>query len=198
MQAFYDEYDRKIANVPIMFRKGGCSHIYVPELQADILELAYGSDRKFSMVILLPKKPIRLIQVMDNLRIFGLHNVIDRLNQSEEDDELEIYLPKFAIASDHEVTDILLEMGIRDLFSQQSAKLSKITQHPIYVSQFLQKAVINVNEVGTVAAAANLVTLSFQSIPSQFYVNRPFGFIIIERTTNSILFCGNVKNPAIV
>lgn len=181
-----------------MFRKGGCSHIYVPELQADILELSYGSDQQFSMVILLPKKQTKLVQVTDNLRVFGLHNVIDRLNQSEEDDELEIHLPKFSIASDYKVADILSEMGITDLFSQQWASLSKITQHPIFVSQFLQKAVIDVNEEGTVATAANVVTVSFQSIPSEFYVNRPFAFIIIERTTNSILFCGNVKNPAIV
>lgn len=179
-----------------MYRKGGCSHIYVPELQADILELAYGSDRKFSMVILLPTKHVKLVQVTDNLRVFGLHNVIDRLNQSEEDDELEIHLPKFSIATDYKVTDILAEMGIKDLFSEKLASLTKITQHPIFVSQFLQKAVIDVDEVGTVATAANVVTLSFQSIPSEFYVNRPFAFIIIERTTNSILFCGSVKNPA--
>lgn len=140
-----------------MFRKGGCSHIYVPELQADILELAYGSDRKFSMVILLPTKHVKLVQVTDNLRIFGLHNVIDRLNQSEEDDELEIHLPKFSIATDYKVTDILTEMGITDLFSERLASLSKITQHPTYVSQFLQKAVIDVNEEGTLSATASIL-----------------------------------------
>lgn len=181
-----------------MFRKGGSSHIYMPELQADILELSYGSDQKFSMVILLPRKQIQLIRVTDNLRVFGLHNVIARLNQAEEDDELEIHLPKFTIASDYRVTDILTQMGVTDLFSQKLADLSKITQHPIFVSQFIQKAVIDVNEVGTAATAANVVALSFQSIPSEFFVNRPFAFLIIERTTNSILFCGNVKNPAIV
>lgn len=141
-----------------MFRKGGCSHIYVPELQADILELAYGSDQKFSMVILLPTKHVPLVQVTDNLRIFGLHNVIDRLNQSEEDDELEIHLPKFSIATDYKVTDILVEMGITDLFSEKLASLAKITQHPIYVSQFLQKAVIDVNEEGSLSATTSIFT----------------------------------------
>lgn len=142
----------------MMFRKGGCSHVYVPELQADILELAYGSDQKFSMVILLPTKHTKLIQVTDNLRIFGLHYVIDRLNQSEEDDELEIHLPKFSIATDYKVTDILAEMGITDLFSEKLASLLKITQHPIYVSQFLQKAVIDVNEEGTIANRSSRCT----------------------------------------
>lgn len=182
----------------MMFRKGGCSHIHVPELEADIIELAYGLDRKFSMVVVLPKKSISLIKTIDNLRIFGLYNVIDSLNQSEEDPELEIFLPRFSITSDYNLNSILQKMGLRDLFDPQFVNLSKISRHPLYVSHFIQKSKIEVNEKGTVASAASAATLSFQSIPLEFYVNRPFAFMIIERTTNSILFCGHVKNPAII
>lgn len=187
IQPFFDEMDVKIADVPMMFRKGGCSHIYVPALQADIIELAYGSDSRFSMVVFLPKERIPLKNVIDNLRDVGLHNVIDNLNQSEEDSELEIHLPRFSVSSDFKLNQILQEMGLSDLFHYQLANLSKISQHAIYVSQFLQKAVINVNEQGTVASAASASSISFQSIPSEFYVNRPFAFMIIERTTNSTL-----------
>lgn len=196
MQPFYDENDAKVADVPMMFRKGGCSHIYVPALGADIIELAYGSDRRFSMVVFLPQKKVPLIKVIDNLRAFGLHKVIDNLNQSEEDPELEIHLPRFSISSDYKLNGILQEMGLNDLFHFQIANLSKISQHAVHVSQFLQKAVISVNEEGTLASAANAASISFQSIPSEFYVNRPFAFMIIERTTNSILFCGHVKDPS--
>lgn len=197
-QPFYDETGTKLANVPMMFRKGGCSHIHVPELEADIIELAYGLDQKFSMVVVLPKKSIPLIKTIDNLRIFGLYNVIDRLNQSEEDPELEIFLPRFSITSDYRLNSILQKMGLQDLFDPQLVNLSKISQHPLFVSHFIQKSKIDVNEKGTVASAASAATLSFQSIPLEFYVNRPFAFMIIERTTNSILFCGHVKNPAIL
>lgn len=180
----------------MMFRKGGCSHIYVPKLEADIIELAYALNRRFSMVVFLPKKHVPLIKIIDNLRTIGLHTVIDTLNQSEEDPELEIHLPRFSISSDFKLNQILQEMGINDLFHSEQANLSKISQHAIYVSQFLQKAVINVNERGTIASAANAASISFQSIPSEFFVNRPFVFMIIERTTNSILFCGHVKDPS--
>lgn len=179
----------------MMFRKGGCSHIRVPSLQADIIELAYGSDQKYSMVVFLPLKRTSLINVIDNLRVVGLYKVIEYLNQSEEDPELEINLPRFSISSDYKLNSILRQMGLRDVFDERFADLSKISKHSTYVSQFIQKAVIDVNENGTIAAAANAATLSFQSIPSEFYVNRPFAFMIIERTTNTILFCGNVKNP---
>lgn len=196
-EPFYNENGVKIANVPMMFRKGGCSHIRVPSLEAEIIELAYGFDQKFSMVILLPKKDIPLIRMIDNLRILGLHTIIENLNESEEDTELEIFLPRFSISSDFKLNSILQTMGLKDLFDPQTANLSKISRHTIYLSQFVQKSVIDVDETGTVAAAANAATLSFQSIPSQFHVNRPFAFMIIERTTNTILFCGHVKNPNI-
>lgn len=192
---FYNENGVTITNVPMMFRKGGCSHIRVPSLEADILELAYGFDQKFSMIVILPNKQIPVTKVIDNLRILGLHTVIDNLNQSEEDPELEIYLPRFSISSDYKLNSILQKMGLFDLFDARRANLSKISKHATFVSQFVQKAVIDVNEKGTVAAAASSSFLSFQSIPSQFYVNRPFAFMIVERTTNTILFCGHVRNP---
>ena len=191
---FYNENGVTITNVPMMFRKGGCSHIRVPSLEAEIIELAYGFDQKFSMVVLLPNKKVPLVRVIDNLRILGLHTVIKHLNQSEEDSELEIHLPRFSISSDYKLNYILQRMGLFDLFDSKRANLSKISKHATFVSQFVQKAVIDVDEKGTVAAAVT-GSLSFQSIPSQFYVNRPFAFMIVERTTNTILFCGHVRNP---
>lgn len=191
---FYNENGVTISNVPMMFRKGGCSHIRVPSLEAEIIELAYGFDQKFSMVVLLPNKKVPLVRVIDNLRVLGLHTVIENLNQSEEDSDLEIYLPRFSISSNYKLNYILERMGLFDLFDSKYANLSKISKHATFVSQFLQKAVIDVDEKGTVAAAVT-ASLSFQSIPSQFYVNRPFAFMIVERTTNTILFCGQVRNP---
>lgn len=133
---------------------------------------------------------------MDNLRILGLSTIVEHLQKSEEDSAIEIYLPRFSITSDYKLIGILQKMGLSDLFDSQTANLSKISKSELFVSQFKQKSVIDVNEKGTVAAGVNTATVDFLSIPSQFYVNRPFAFIIIERTTNSILFCGHVKNPA--
>lgn len=178
-----------------MSHKGGCAHIRVPVLEAEIIELAYGFDEKFSMVIFLPNKQVPLIKVIDNLRILGLHTVIENLNQSEEDEDLEVHIPRFSISSDHKLNGILQQMGVRDLFDANTANLSKISRHLTYVSQFVQKSVIDVNEKGTLASAISGATLSFTIIPSEFHVNRPFAFMIIERTTNTILFCGHVKNP---
>lgn len=178
-----------------MFRKGGCTHIPMPQLGADIIELAYGFDRKYSMIILLPRKKTSLIRMIDNLRIFGLNHVIQNLDKTEVDPDLELFLPRFSIKSDYNLNGILQQMGLTDIFDANKANLSKISQNPIHVSQFKQKSIIEVNEKGTTAVSITSAVLTFQSLPAQFQVNRPFAFLIIERTTNSILFCGQVKNP---
>lgn len=133
-----------------MFRKGGCSHMRIPELESDIIELAYGFDEKFSMVIFLPKQNVPLIKVIDNLRILGLRTIIEHLDLSEEDEELEVYIPRFYISSNHKLNAILHQMGLRDLFDSNAANLTKISKRNIYVSQFVQKSIIDVNEKGTV------------------------------------------------
>lgn len=117
------------------------------------------------------------------------------MNQSEEDSDFEFYLPRFSISSDYKLNSILQKMGLYDLFDVRRANLNKISRHATFVSQFVQKARVDVDEKGTVAAAVSEVSLSFQSIPAQFIVNRPFAFMIIERMTNTILFCGHVRDP---
>ena len=66
---------------------------------------------------------------------------------------------------------------------------------PIYVSYMKQKSIIEVNEKGTEAAAVTFTGMTMaNSEPiktiSEFIADRPFLFIISERSTNSILFMG--------
>lgn len=192
---FYNEFGVKIGIVPTMVRKGGCTYVRSPIMEAELIELAYGFDRKYSMVVLLPRKDSSLVRVIDNLRVLGLSHIINNLYQSEEDPDLEVYLPRFSIKSDYKLNKVLQLMGLNDVFDPIHANFSKISRHPIYVSQFKQKSIIEVDEKGTLAVAVDQATLTFTSLPAEFRVDRPFAFLIIERTTNSILFCGQVKNP---
>lgn len=192
---FYNEFGVKIARVPTMVRKGGCTYVRAPIMEAELIELGYGLDRKYSMIILLPRTDSSLVRIIDNLRVLGLGHIIDNLSQSEEDPDLEVYLPRFSIRSDYKLNKVLQHMGLNDVFDPFHANFSKISRHPIYVSQFKQKSIIEVDEKGSLAATAAQATLSFTSLPAEFRIDRPFAFLIIERTTNSILFCGQVKNP---
>lgn len=86
-------------------------------------------------------------------------------------------------------------MGMIDVFDAKKSDLSKISSHSLYLSRVFHKTKIEVNEEGTTAAAITAGLLSNKKNPPRFYLNRPFAYIIIEKTTNSLIFCGEVRNP---
>lgn len=59
----------------------------------------------------------------------------------------------------------------------------------------LHKAVIEVDETGTTAAAATTIGITPFSLPRTFTVNRPFFFFIYHEQTNCMLFMGRVIDP---
>lgn len=147
------------------------------------------------MIVILPEQNVPLVTVTDSLRVFGMDYVLNEMMKAEEDPDLEVFLPRFSLSTDFKMNDILERMGLVDIFDEKKSNLSNISKHLVYVSNIVHKAVIEVNEEGTVATAATGATLTFNSISAQFYVNRPFVFLILEKTTNSILFCGQIRNP---
>lgn len=62
-------------------------------------------------------------------------------------------------------------------------------------SQVLHKAAIEVDEMGTTAAAATTTGITPFSLPRTFMVNRPFFFFIYHEDTNCMLFMGRVIDP---
>jgi serpin B len=54
---------------------------------------------------------------------------------------------------------------------------------------------VEVNEVGTEAAAATAVGMVETSIKPSFNANHPFIFIIQDRESGKILFLGRVVDP---
>lgn len=179
----------------MMFRQGGCSYVSIPGLQSNVLHLPYGNDDRLNMIVILPDQNVPLVTVTDSLRVFGMHYVLDELMKVEEDPELEVFMPRFSLTSDFKMNDVLQRMGLVDIFDERKANLSNISKHLVFVSNIVHKAVIEVDEAGTVAAAASGASLTFNSISQQFYVNRPFVFVIVEKMTNTLLFCGQVRNP---
>lgn len=106
-----------------------------------------------------------------------------------------MFLPRFSITSDFLLNSVLEDMGILDVFSASHADLSKITGTPIYLSRLMHKAKIEVNEEGTVATAATAGTFANKATPPRFYANRPFAYLIVDKISNILLFCGQAENP---
>ena len=102
-------------------------------------------------------------------------------------------MPKFQAETFADLNEPLQAMGIRDAFDPARADLSGISEG-LYVSQSLQKAVIDLDENGVSAAAATVITMEKGvSIPKKVAAvtaDRPYLYMIIDRTTNLPLFIG--------
>uniref|UniRef100_A0A8C3YMY9 Serpin domain-containing protein n=1 Tax=Catagonus wagneri TaxID=51154 RepID=A0A8C3YMY9_9CETA len=107
-----------------------------------------------------------------------------------------LYLPRFSISSDYNLQDILPQLGIGEVFSDQ-ADLSGVTNTtPLRVSQVVHSALLNVAEEGTEGSASTGIVLerkSFQSNTVRF--DRPFLFSVVLKDTQSIIFLGKIVDP---
>ncbi|KAL2789532.1 plasma serine protease inhibitor preproprotein [Daubentonia madagascariensis] len=111
--------------------------------------------------------------------------------------ELELYLPKFSIEGSYQLEKVLPTLGISEVFTSL-ADLSGISNYSnIQVSEMVHKAMVEVDESGTKAAAASGAVFTFRSarLSSQRIVfNRPFLILIIENGKN-LIFLGKVTHP---
>lgn len=109
----------------------------------------------------------------------------------------ELKLPKFSISSDFNLKDILPRLGVREAFTTQ-ADFSGITGHRnLALSQAVHKAVLDVAENGTEAAAATgflmIKVSALEGLTVHF--DRPFLVAIVSTNPPSILFLSKVTNP---
>uniref|UniRef100_A0A0G2JYK0 Serpin family A member 3N n=1 Tax=Rattus norvegicus TaxID=10116 RepID=A0A0G2JYK0_RAT len=107
----------------------------------------------------------------------------------------DLRMPKFSISTDYSLKEVLPELGIKKVFSQQ-ADLSRITgTKDLYVSQVVHKAVLDVDETGTEATAATGVATVIRRQPRTLNFNRPFMVVITDMDSQSILFVAKITNP---
>jgi len=75
------------------------------------------------------------------------------------------------------------------------SRLSRTAGPHLYISFVKQNSFVDVNEVGTEAAAVTVVGVGVTSLPPQVRVDRPFVFAIRERLSGTILFMGKIVEP---
>ena len=98
------------------------------------------------------------------------------------------------------LTELLKEMGLKDIFSTDKTDLSGISEQPLFVSNVLQKTKLELDEYGTKAAAITMVAADGAGSPNgdmikEVFLNRPFAFLIYDESENRIVFIGKVTNP---
>lgn len=183
--------------VTMMRQKGTFNHLVSEKLGAHILELPYKGD-EISMFVLLPPyaSPNGITNLLKRLNHEALHDIVDEDSMIPR--SVEVGFPKFTIEKEAELIPILETMGVGDLFKGE-ADLSSLTGSPgIQLNDAVHKAKIQVDEDGTVAAAATAL-FTFRSSrpldPAIFICNHPFVYFIFDKVSQNVLFVGVYNSP---
>jgi len=191
---FYLE-DGSKTTVDMMNQSGDFATYFSEDVQ--MIELPYG-DSLYSMSVLMPtdfEKPIDDF-VEESVNPENVSQWREGLRSSGR--EVMVSLPKFELEYELSYNDILRSMGMMLPFSESEADFSEIAEpagQNLFISEVKHKTFVAVDEEGTEAAAATSVGIGVTSMPPALEVNRPFVFIIHERTSGVNLFMGKVKNP---
>ncbi|MGD0813783.1 MAG: serpin family protein [Verrucomicrobiota bacterium] len=111
-----------------------------------------------------------------------------------------VVLPKFRLEYGVELKQPLQALGMKSAFDK--ADFSGISERSLFVSAVRQGTFIEVNEEGTEAAAATMLTINSgmdlnPPKPFEMVVDRPFLFLIVDEQTKLILFIGVVFDPSV-
>ena len=114
---------------------------------------------------------------------------------------IDLGVPRFRIKTDIELKRTLASLGMHRAFSIDDASFSRMSHDPegLFLSAVLHKAFVDVNEEGTEAAAATggaMFGAGRLPEPTIVRVDHPFVFLIRDRETGLILFCGRVADPS--
>lgn len=108
----------KQVNVPMMYQKGTGIFGYNKFDDLQVLEIFY-AEGKLSMVILLPEKIDGIGEIEGKLTVENLKKWLHFSSNMYQPTNLEVWLPKFKIASEFDLKNTLTNMGMPLLFSKK-------------------------------------------------------------------------------
>jgi serpin B len=191
--ALFTGEDGKTHTVPLMYVRHSFGYTDTGSFQA--VSLRYQDDHT-SMVILLPHEGTSLGSVISGLNTASWQSVEHAL--AEQD--VELFLPRFKLQYKANLNDPLLQMGMPLAFGRQ-ADFSGMSRQVGAISKVIHKSVLEVDEKGTVAAAATGVVMTMAMAmprhqePVVVRVDHPFIVIIEDNQTGVVLFTGAVYDP---
>ncbi|GFX37180.1 serpin B8 [Trichonephila clavipes] len=146
----------------------------------DMLELPF-EMRNITMLLLLPRERNGLPALEESLTLEELSEAQRRLYFAKVD----VYLPKFKLEYSKELSDEIKELGARSIFNAEYADFSGITPSKnVSISEVIHKAMIEVNEMGSEAAAVTGIATFRMSLVRDdvplIMADHPFMLLLLE------------------
>jgi len=120
-------------------------------------------------------------------------------------------LPKFKLSFEREIQDDLIHLGLELPFDKKKANMGDLLHEEdtrrMRVNRVIHKAVIEMNEEGSEAAAVTVESdddMGYSMFddyppppkPVNFVADHPFAFFIIQETSGAVVFAGHVLDPS--
>ena len=190
-------------SVPTMRRSGGYSLVEQPLYRA--LRLPYEVGQ-IGMIIVLPNDVAGLDAVGRRFAADEWTQLAGALRVPAVYKPTDLALPRFKASFDTDLVSAFQVLGMTRAFDLKRADFSGMTgrpasQVPFAIGAIVHRAVIDVMEDGTEAAAATataLVLASAQRPPDEmqvFHVDHPFLFAIVDDASGAVLFQGRIVDP---
>ncbi|MGA2489693.1 MAG: serpin family protein [Anaerolineales bacterium] len=179
-------------SVPMMHSKGETTYLYAQGSNYQAVGLPY-ADSAVMMVVLMPSS--------GNFANFeaGLTNTrLEAILTGMTDESLNLAMPKFKVETEFDLKSTLASLGMLDAFDNNADFSGMDGKKDLFIADVLHKAVVNVDENGTEAAAATGVVMGIMAVPAQIHnvtIDHPFLFFLFDPETNMILFMGRMINP---
>ncbi|HEY3747617.1 MAG TPA: serpin family protein [Pseudonocardiaceae bacterium] len=188
--------DGSVVQVPMMHSdqptaEQPAAYGYAADPGYQVVTLPYVGG-KLAFTILLPDTT-SLTPLLGMLRDKGLPAVIGAVRPTR----IALVMPKFTIRTDLDLTATLAGLGMPAAFGADADFSGITTAEHLQIQTVRHDAVVQVDEHGTVAAAATGVgvqaTAGVAVLPVN--VNHPFLFVITDTATGAPLFLGRITDP---
>lgn len=192
----------KLIEVPTMHLVSHFSYYYDKKHKSQWINLPYKGNNKYVLTLALPDQDIELRvleKLVRNSKI--LTNIFTSLdNRTRGNTRVKLALPKFRIESSLDFVQHFKQYyNVKIPFDADKADFSLMSAtraHDLFISKIIHKAVIDVDEAGTEAAAVTVIQMLSRSgmflheDPIELTFLRPFLFYLRDINIKVPLFVG--------
>ncbi len=170
---------------------------YFEDEQVQVVAMSYFG--RISMYVALPAKQSDLVQFRQSLTA----DLWARWMSAMEEVRVDLKFPRFHVDYSAALNPALTALGMERAFDPKRAEFEHVNIDPpsVWIDKVLHRAVAEVNEKGTEAAAFTATAGLWLGVPRKperrvaMIVDRPFLFAIRDEHTKAIMFLGWVDDP---
>ena len=184
--------------VPLMLQRGRFLYFEQRDFQAVVLPY---QGARMAMYVFLPAAKSNLKKVHELLSAAAWEEWTKKFASTLGS----VHLPRFKMNYEASLKTALTALGMASAFDPKRAEFGRIHDGPppIWLDEILHRAVAEVNEEGTEAAAVTMTVMRALSATRreppepefEIIVNRPFLFLIRDEASGNILFMGSLVDP---